>query len=267
MPWCAAFSPPTKWPPSPLPSIGTGATGMAHRASWRHGNLFYRQGQDARLGKILRLVQWPAYVDPVLEAVRRDPRWLALLEPLLGPTSSRSSTSSTGSRRVRRRPSSRITRTCASAGRARPIATSPSPMSRPGSPSIRTVRENGAMRLLPGSHRLGERELAGTGAGARPERWQRARLEACGLDPARAHRSRARTGRRGVVESLSHPRLGSQPQRRPTAASISTAMSAPPIATAANGRSAPARRCRWARPVLVHYEDLPTRPEPHYVED
>ncbi|MGH7090794.1 MAG: phytanoyl-CoA dioxygenase family protein, partial [Stellaceae bacterium] len=58
--------------------------GLAHRASFRHGNLFYRQGKDPRLGKILRLVQWPSYVDPALEAVRRDPRWLALLRPLLG---------------------------------------------------------------------------------------------------------------------------------------------------------------------------------------
>src|SRR3984957_19342865 len=38
------------------------ATGMAHRASFRHGNLFYRQGDDARLGRIVRLVQWASYV-------------------------------------------------------------------------------------------------------------------------------------------------------------------------------------------------------------
>src|SRR6185437_6533814 len=59
--------------------------GMTHRASFRHGNLFYRQGKDPALGKILRLVQWPSYVDATLERVRRDPRWRALLEPLLGP--------------------------------------------------------------------------------------------------------------------------------------------------------------------------------------
>ena len=58
--------------------------GMAHRASFRHGNLFYRQGKDPTLGKILRLAQWPSYVDATLESVRRDPRWLALLQPLLG---------------------------------------------------------------------------------------------------------------------------------------------------------------------------------------
>src|SRR5689334_8338991 len=59
--------------------------GMSHRASWRHGNMFYKLGQDAALGKVVRLVQWPAYEDLALEAVRRDPRWLELLAPLLGP--------------------------------------------------------------------------------------------------------------------------------------------------------------------------------------
>src|SRR5690348_733663 len=55
--------------------------GMSHRASWRHGNLFYRVGEDAALGKVVRMVQWPAYEDALLERVRRDPRWLPLLAP------------------------------------------------------------------------------------------------------------------------------------------------------------------------------------------
>src|SRR5918912_1980473 len=60
------------------------AIGMAHRASWRHGNRFYRQGRDAALGRVLRLVQWPSYDDPVLARYRIDPRIFAVLEPLLG---------------------------------------------------------------------------------------------------------------------------------------------------------------------------------------
>ena len=60
------------------------AMGLSYRTSFRHSNLFYRVGHDAKLGKILRLVQWPCYGDPVLEQVRRDPRLFEILGPLLG---------------------------------------------------------------------------------------------------------------------------------------------------------------------------------------
>src|SRR3712207_2423867 len=60
------------------------ATGMGHARSWRHGNLFYRLGEDRALGRVLRLVQWPSYEDAVLARYRTDARLLAILEPLLG---------------------------------------------------------------------------------------------------------------------------------------------------------------------------------------
>src|SRR6202795_1533326 len=58
--------------------------GMAHPSSFRHGNLLYRLGIDPKLGKVVRLVQWPSYADAALERVRRDPRIFEILEPLLG---------------------------------------------------------------------------------------------------------------------------------------------------------------------------------------
>lgn len=57
---------------------------LAHGRSYRHGNLFYRVGQGER-GPAVQMVQWPSYHRPALEAVRRDPRFAALLEPLIGP--------------------------------------------------------------------------------------------------------------------------------------------------------------------------------------
>src|SRR5229473_8023142 len=60
------------------------ARGMALGASFRHGNLLYRIGEDVRLGKVLRMVQWPSYEDALLARVRNDARLFALLEPLLG---------------------------------------------------------------------------------------------------------------------------------------------------------------------------------------
>ena len=59
--------------------------GLGYRDSYRHRNVAFWQRRDDRLGRILRMVQWPAYLDPVLDRFRRDPRMFQLLEPLLGP--------------------------------------------------------------------------------------------------------------------------------------------------------------------------------------
>lgn len=59
------------------------AEGMAHGRSFRHGNLFYKIAQGNR-GPRVQMVQWPSYHRPALNAVRLDPRFAALLEPLIG---------------------------------------------------------------------------------------------------------------------------------------------------------------------------------------
>lgn len=58
--------------------------GVAHGRSFRHGNLFYNVGPDATGAPTVRMAQWPSYHQPVLNAVRLDPRFAALLAPLLG---------------------------------------------------------------------------------------------------------------------------------------------------------------------------------------
>lgn len=58
------------------------ATGRGR--SWRHRNTFFCLADDAALGRIVRYVQWPAWIDETLERTRRDPRLLALLAPLIG---------------------------------------------------------------------------------------------------------------------------------------------------------------------------------------
>jgi ectoine hydroxylase-related dioxygenase (phytanoyl-CoA dioxygenase family) len=238
--------------------------GMGHRASFRHGNLFYRQGRDARLGKILRLVQWPAYVDPALEAVRRDPRWLALLEPLIGPDIKQIinqlhwkppgavAAEFAYHQDVRfRRPRSAY----------RNLATA---YVQTGIAIDRHVPESGAMRLLPGSQRLGEREVAGSGA-VLDQAMAEERLKEAGLDPA------------GLIDLALEPGdlalwslytiHGSGPNRTRMDRRFYL-----------NGyvRAVDCDRGEWAfrasepvalgDPVLVHYDDLFNRPEPHYVE-
>ena len=65
------------------------AEGVAHGRSFRHGNLFYNvspaaTGAGSADAPVVRMVQWPSYHQPVLDAVRRDPRFAAVLAPLIG---------------------------------------------------------------------------------------------------------------------------------------------------------------------------------------
>ena len=59
------------------------AEGRKHPKSYRHGNLLYRIASDPAHGRILRLVQWPSYVDATLDRVRLDPRMLEIVAPLM----------------------------------------------------------------------------------------------------------------------------------------------------------------------------------------
>jgi ectoine hydroxylase-related dioxygenase (phytanoyl-CoA dioxygenase family) len=241
------------------------AEGMAHRASFRHGNLFYRLGRDAALGKVVRLVQWPAYVDPVLERVRRDPRWLALLEPLVGrnvkqiinqlhwkPPGAAGAEFAFHQDARFRRPRAAY-RNLASSYVQTGIAIDPH---RAG---------NGAMRVYPGSHRLGDRDLAGP-APVLDQGMAEERLAAAGLDPARLVDLELDPG--DVAFWNVYTIHGSGPNR-----------SAGDRRFYLNGyvRAEDCDRGEWAfrdgapcalgAPVLVHYEDLHARPGPFYLED
>jgi len=58
--------------------------GVRHGRSFRHGNLFYNIAPDEGGTPLVRMAQWISYHQPVLNAVRLDPRMLDVLEPLLG---------------------------------------------------------------------------------------------------------------------------------------------------------------------------------------
>lgn len=60
------------------------ARGMEIGRSYRQGNLGYWIDDDERVGPHVIGMQWPSYQEAVLEAHRRDPRVLKLLEPLIG---------------------------------------------------------------------------------------------------------------------------------------------------------------------------------------
>ncbi|HIP80247.1 MAG TPA: phytanoyl-CoA dioxygenase [Kiloniellaceae bacterium] len=60
------------------------ARALAGGRSWRDRNTFFRLADDPKAGRVLRLAQWPGWIDEDLEAVRRDPRLLEILAPLIG---------------------------------------------------------------------------------------------------------------------------------------------------------------------------------------
>jgi ectoine hydroxylase-related dioxygenase (phytanoyl-CoA dioxygenase family) len=238
--------------------------GMAHRATFRHGNLLYRLGDDTALGRVLRLVQWPSYADPVLARFRTDGRLLRIVEPLIGrevkqiinqlhwkPPGS-ASAEFAYHQDVRFRRPREAYRNLVSSYVQTGIALDPH------------TRANGAMRVYPGSHRLGELDLAVPGA-VMDAAMADESLRRAGLDPALLVDLELEPGDVAfwnVCTIHGSGRNASPGDRR----------------FYLNGyvRAADCDRGEWAwrdgrpaplgAPVLVHYEELFDRPDPHYVE-
>jgi ectoine hydroxylase-related dioxygenase (phytanoyl-CoA dioxygenase family) len=242
------------------------AEGMARGASWRHGNLFYRLGEDAHLGRVLRLVQWPSYVDPVLARYRTDPRLLATVAPLIGrdlkqiinqlhwkpPGSAAAEFAYHQDVRFRR------PRTA--------FRNLPESYVQTGIAVDRHAAANGAMRVYPGSHRLGEVEIPVLGSSVMDAAMVDESLRRLGLDPARLVDLELEPGDVALWNVLTIHGSG----RNATSGDRRFYL---------NGyvRAADCDRGEWAfrdgapcplggEPALVHYDALFERPEPHYVD-
>jgi ectoine hydroxylase-related dioxygenase (phytanoyl-CoA dioxygenase family) len=241
------------------------AIGMAHRASWRHGNRFYRQGHDAALGRVLRLVQWPSYDDPLLAGFRTDPRIFAVLEPLIGrdvkqiinqlhwkpPGAAAAEFAYHQDSRFRRpREAYRnLRQSYVQTG----IAVDPH------------TRENGAMRIYPGSHLLDDVDLSVAGSVMDGDMADES-LRRAGLDPARVVDLELQPGDLAFWNAFTIHGSGRNMTARDRRFYL-------------NGyvRAADCDRGEWAfrngvpqtlgEPVLVHYDALHEHPEPHYVEE
>ena len=151
--------------------------------SFRHGNLLYRLGPDPKLGRIIRMAQWPAWRNELLARVRLDPRFAALLRPLIGDDLkqiiNQMHWKTPGAERVDfayhqdcrfRRPAEAF-RDLAASYVQTGLAIDP-----------HTV-QSGAMRVLPGSHLLGDLDLGEEGPILAQTMRDSALLKA-GLDPA-----------------------------------------------------------------------------------
>jgi len=241
------------------------AEGAAHGRCFRHGNLFYnvaRASEDKE--PLVRMVQWPSYHQPVLNRVRLDSRYARLLEPLIGgnlkqiinqvhwkaPGSLGDFAWHQDSRF--RRPATAY-RNLATGYVQTGLAVDPH------------TPESGCMRLIPRSHLRGHLDMDASKLAMGTAMSDEA-LQAVGLNAADA------------VDLLLEP--GDLALWSPYLVHGSgTNVSSHRRRLYINGyvRAADCDRGEWAfrngqpapfgpRPVLVHYEELHERPEPHYTD-
>lgn len=241
------------------------AEGMLHGRSFRVQNVFFSIAHDAALGPIVRMVQWPSYFNRVLERVRRDPRILGVLEPLLGrnlkqiinqmhwkPPGAAMAEFGFHQDSRSRRPREAY-RDLADSYLQTAIAIDPH------------REENGAMVVCPGSHRLGEVPFDATRR-SMDVAMDAADLGRYGLDPGDAVTLELDPG--DLAFWSVHTLHGSGPNR----SSIDRRLYINGYVVAEN-----CDRGEWAfrdgvpcplegEPALVHYEDLHTDPGPRYVD-
>ncbi|WP_404335485.1 phytanoyl-CoA dioxygenase family protein [Sphingomonas sp. MMS12-HWE2-04] len=240
------------------------AEGAAHGRSFRHGNLFYNVAPGNDGAPLVRMVQWPSYHQPMLEAVRRDPRFVEVLAPLIGDSLTQiinqvhwKAPGSLGDfawhQDLRFRRPEAAYRNLGTSYVQTGLAIDPH------------TRESGCMRFIPGSHVHGPLALDTSGEVLGNAMTGDA-LEAAGLSDADA------------VDLLLAP--GDLALWSPYLVHGSgTNRSAHKRRLYINGyvRAEDCDRGEWAfrggvpvplgpEPALVHFEELRVRPEPHYLE-
>jgi ectoine hydroxylase-related dioxygenase (phytanoyl-CoA dioxygenase family) len=240
------------------------AQGERFGASFRHGNVLFAFGRDPALGPVLRMAQWPSYFDAALDAVRVDLRLFEIVRPLLGddvkqiinqlhwkpPGAAQAEFGYHQDIRFRRpREAYRNPeRSYVQTG----IAVDPH------------FDGNGAMTLLPGSHRAGEIAFPANGRVMESAKSDDALVRA-GLDPARGVDLVLDPGDVALwglfmVHGSGPNRSGID--RRFYLNGYVRAEDCDRGEWAWRG----GRPCPLGAPALVHYEQLRERPEPHYVE-
>lgn len=239
------------------------AAALAHGRSFRHGNLYYRLGPDPVLGTVVRLAQWPSYHDPVLAAVRTDGRLYEILAPLLGPDQKQiinqmhwkapggAAAEFAYHQDIRFR-------------RPREAYRNPALYVQTGLAIDPHTRASGAMRVLPGSHRLGEVALPVAGRVGDAKAADAALAEA-GLDPARLIDLELEPGDLALWGLYLIHGSGTNVTARDRRFYLNGYVTA---STCDRGEWAfrGGQPCPLGSPQKVSFEEIFSRPEPHYPE-
>ncbi len=241
------------------------AQGLDYGRAFRHGNTFYKVTEDQALGPVMRMMQWPAYVDPVLDGFRLDRRMRDIVAPLIGTDLKQiinqmhwkppgAAMAEFGYHQdIRSRRPRTAYRDPAESYIQTAIAVDPH------------RRDNGAMTFYSASHKLGELPLS-PGVKIMDTEMSESHVAKFGLAPDQRIDLELEPGDVGFWHLYAIHGSG------PNISTIDRRVYLNGYVTAANcDRGEWAFRggepCRLGAPVLVHYEDLHARPEPHYVED
>ncbi|PJI42493.1 phytanoyl-CoA dioxygenase family protein [Ferrovibrio sp.] len=239
--------------------------GLALGRSFRHGNLLFRLGDDPHLGRILRMVQWPSWRDALLDHVRLDLRFAAVLRPLIGDNLkqiiNQMHWKPPGAAKVEfaYHQDSRFRRP---AHAFRDLANS---YVQTGLAIDAHTRASGAMRVIPGSHLMGDLGLGADGP-ILDQTMQDDTLRAVGLDPAAALDLELAPGDLALWSPYLVHGSGvnvTAADRRLYINGYVRSMDCDRGEVAfTHGRPQPL----GLRPALVHYEALHEKPEPHFID-
>ena len=240
------------------------AEAMRLGRSWRDHNTFFSLANDTAAGCIVRYAQWASWIDETLERTRRDPRLLAILEPLIGrdlkqiinqmhwkpPGAAMTDFSFHQDCRFRR-PASAF----------RNLATS---YVQTGIAIDRHNPASGAMRIIPGSHRRGDLDFAEEGPIASVTMNDES-LRRVGLDPKDLVDLNLEPGDVALWSPYlvhgSGPNSTARDRRFYINGFVAAADSDRGEWAWRNGNPVPL----GPEPALVTFDDVHTRPEPHYV--
>ena len=149
---------------------------------WRRQNTIIWVDEDPDVGKTVRGMQWPSYHDAVMDKFRTDPRLLMIIEPLIGSSVKQiinqvhwkrpgSKTSWALHRDVRSRQPSSSFKELYTSWVQTGIAIDPH------------MKENGAMQIVPGSHRDIEHDPDDRSAWMAPQYAKDKRIKDVELEP------------------------------------------------------------------------------------
>lgn len=241
------------------------ATGLALGRSFRHGNLLFRLGDDPHLGRILRMVQWPSWRDALLDRVRLDLRFAAVLRPLIGDDLkqiiNQMHWKPPGAAKVEfayhqdsrfRRPASAF-RDLGNSYIQTGLAIDPH------------TPASGAMKVIPGSHCMGDLGLGADGP-ILDQTMQDDTLRAVGLDPTAAVDLELAPGDLALWSPYlvhgSGINVTSADRRLYINGYVRSADCDRGEVAFVNGRPQPL----GPQPALVHFDGLRERPEPHFID-
>jgi ectoine hydroxylase-related dioxygenase (phytanoyl-CoA dioxygenase family) len=238
--------------------------GLCYGTSYRHQNTFFRLAPDPVIGTIVRMVQWPAYFDATLARYRTDTRIRDVLAPLLGENLKQiinqlhwkppgaTNVEFGFHQDIRSRRPRQAYRDPAGSYIQTGIAVDPH------------CRESGAMVVFPGSHRLGELGFEERQA-VMDRPLDEDEIRGLGIDPGAGIELTLEPGDLALWHLyLIH---GSGANR--SAGDRRFYINGYVIAeNCSRGEWAfrDGEPCPLGEPVLVHYEDLYTRPGPFYVD-